>query len=65
MSLNGIDEIDRALELLSKANARTFLEIWASAPSSEKRELITYLAPRIQVLIEAGMSRLRRWRWSS
>ena len=43
MSLNGVAEIDKALDMLSKASARSFLKIWASAPSREKAALIEYL----------------------
>ena len=45
MSLNGVAEIDKALDMLSKASARSFLKIWASAPSREKAALIEYLTP--------------------
>ena len=54
MSLNGVAEIDKALNLLSKASARSFLKIWASAPSREKAALIEYLTPNLLALIEAG-----------
>ena len=54
MSLNGVAEIDKALDLLSRASARSFLKIWASAPSSEKAALIEYLTPNLLALIEAG-----------
>ena len=54
MSLNGVAEIDKALNMLSKASARSFLNIWASAPSREKSALIEYLTPNLLALIEAG-----------
>lgn len=54
MSLNGVAQIDKALDLLSKSSARSFLKIWAAAPSSEKTALIEYLTPRLTTLIEAG-----------
>ena len=54
MSLNGVAEIDKALDMLSKASARSFLKIWASAPSREKSALIEYLTPNLLALIEAG-----------
>src|SRR5699024_12128938 len=54
MSLNGVAEIDKALDMLSKASARSFLKIWASAPSREKAALIEYLTPNLLALIEAG-----------
>src|SRR5699024_4047983 len=42
------------LDMLSKASARSFLKIWASAPSREKAALIEYLTPNLLALIEAG-----------
>lgn len=54
MSLNGIDEIERALTMLSKANARTFMKIWASIPSGDRSEMLAYLTPMIVDLVQSG-----------
>ena len=54
MSLNGVAQIDKALDMLAKSSARSFLKIWAAAPSGEKTALIEYLTPNLITLIEAG-----------
>ena len=54
MSLNGVNEIEKALRMLSKANARTFMRLWASVPSGDRQQMIEYLTPLIQDLVAGG-----------
>ena len=54
MSLNGVNEIERALRMLSKANARTFMRLWASVPSGNRQSMIEYLTPLVQDLVAGG-----------
>ena len=54
MSLNGVREIEKALEGLSKANARLFLRMWASVPCGDRRQMIEYLTPLVQDLVAVG-----------
>lgn len=54
MSLNGVNEIEKALRMLSKANARTFMRLWASVPSGDRQQMIEYLTPLVQDLVAGG-----------
>ena len=54
MSLNGVNEIEKALRMLSKANARTFMRLWASVPSGNRQQMIEYLTPLVQDLVAGG-----------
>lgn len=54
MSLSGVDEIDKALTLLSKQNARLFTKIWQGAPRTTKKELLDYMFPLVVDLIYQG-----------
>ena len=40
MSLNGVAQIDKALDMLSKSSARSFLKIWAAAPSRDRKSVV-------------------------
>ena len=54
MALRGVGEIEKALQMLSKSHARTFLRIWASVPSGDRAAMLAYLTPLIQDLVAAG-----------
>ncbi|MGP5930331.1 VG15 protein [Corynebacterium glyciniphilum] len=49
-----MNEIEKALRMLSKANARTFMRLWASVPSGDRQQMIEYLTPLVQDLVAGG-----------
>lgn len=54
MSLSGVAEVAKALDSLQKANARTFLRIWASIPASDRAEMLAHLTPLVYDLVRQG-----------